>query len=68
MALLDILDAAAAEATATATRCTMDDLIEPIAVAGAATQPKKAAAGGSSISEGVGDLRPRRARISGVDR
>ncbi|MFE0732090.1 helix-turn-helix domain-containing protein [Streptomyces antibioticus] len=56
MALLDILD------------CTMDDLIEPIAVAGSATKPKRAAAGGTSISEGVGDLRPRRARITGVDR
>nr|WP_251982694.1 helix-turn-helix transcriptional regulator [Streptomyces violaceusniger] len=56
MALLDILD------------CTMDDLIEPIAVAGSATKPKEAAAGGTSVSEGVGDLRPRRARISGVER
>ncbi|WP_455568368.1 hypothetical protein [Streptomyces hawaiiensis] len=56
MALLDILD------------CTMDDLIEPIAVAGSAKRPKKAAAGGTSVAEGVGNLRPRRARISGVDR
>ncbi|MFJ3823573.1 helix-turn-helix domain-containing protein [Streptomyces nodosus] len=56
MALLDILD------------CTMDDLIEPITGVGAATKPKKAAAGGTAVSEGVGDLRPRRARITGVDR
>jgi DNA-binding Xre family transcriptional regulator len=56
MALLDILD------------CDMDDLIEPIAVAGAATKPKKAAMGGTAVSEGVGDLRPKRARITGVDR
>ncbi|MFE9455088.1 site-specific integrase [Streptomyces sp. NPDC006739] len=56
MALLDILD------------CAMDDLIEPIAVVGSAKRPKKAAAGGTSVAEGVGDLRPRRARISGVDR
>ena len=56
MALLDILD------------CTMDDLIEPVTGAGAAAKPKKAAAGGTAVSEGVGDLRPRRARITGVDR
>ncbi|MBT2401473.1 helix-turn-helix transcriptional regulator [Streptomyces sp. ISL-100] len=56
MALLDILD------------CAMDDLIEPIAGAGAATKPKKAAAGGTAVSDGVGDLRPKRARITGVDR
>ncbi|WUI72567.1 helix-turn-helix transcriptional regulator [Streptomyces sp. NBC_00400] len=56
MALLDILD------------CTMDDLIEPISTAGAAKKPKKAAAGGSATSEGVGELRPRRARIAGVER
>ncbi|MCX5317998.1 helix-turn-helix transcriptional regulator [Streptomyces sp. NBC_00154] len=56
MALLDILD------------CTMDDLIEPIATAGAAKKPKKAAAGGTTTSEGVGELRPRRARITGVER
>ena len=36
MALLDILD------------CTMDDLIEPVAAAGAAKKPKKAAAGGTA--------------------
>ncbi|MEU2840920.1 helix-turn-helix transcriptional regulator [Streptomyces sp. NPDC007076] len=57
MALLDILD------------CTMDDLIEPIAAAGAVKKPKKAAAGGSAPdTEGLGGLRPKRARIRGVDR
>ncbi len=56
MALLDILE------------CTMDDLIEPIATAAAAKKPKKAAAGGTSVPQGVGELRPRRARITGVDR
>jgi DNA-binding Xre family transcriptional regulator len=49
MALLDILD------------CTMEDLIEP--VAGAAASRKKRAAGGGE--QGIGDLRPRRARIAG---
>ena len=50
MALLDILD------------CTMDDLIEPVAVA----QPaKKAKAAGSDA--GVGALRPKRARITRVE-
>ncbi|KOV69838.1 XRE family transcriptional regulator [Streptomyces sp. AS58] len=57
MALLDILD------------CTMDDLIEPIAAAGTAKKPKKAASAGSAPeSEGLGGLRPKRARIRGVDR
>ncbi|MER5185145.1 helix-turn-helix transcriptional regulator [Streptomyces sp. NPDC002896] len=57
MALLDILD------------CTMDDLIEPIAVAGAVKKPKKAAVGGTaSGAEGLDGLRPKRARIRGVDR
>ncbi|ARZ66740.1 XRE family transcriptional regulator [Streptomyces albireticuli] len=56
MALLDILD------------CTMDDLIEPIVVAGAVKKPKRAAAGGSAPDiEGLGELRPKRARIRGVD-
>jgi DNA-binding Xre family transcriptional regulator len=47
MALLDILD------------CTMDDLIEPISVGGAAKKPKKAAAssGTAPDSEGLGGLR-----------
>ena len=47
MALLDILD------------CSMDDLLEPIAAA--AAPGRKARAGGGDT--GVGDLRPRRARI-----
>jgi len=50
MALMDILD------------CQMDELIEPIAVAGPARRTK-AAAGGEA---GVGDLRPRPARITAV--
>ncbi|MGD9482858.1 helix-turn-helix transcriptional regulator [Streptomyces sp. TRM70308] len=54
MALLDILN------------CTMDDLIEPIAAAG--TAKKAAAAGSAPESEGLGGLRPKRARIKGVDR
>jgi len=49
MALLDVLD------------CTMDDLIEPVPAAGAATKKKASAAGGGA---GVGGLRPRRARIT----
>lgn len=53
MALLDVLD------------CAMTDLIEPIE--SAAAKPTRAAAGGST-AEGVGDLRPKRARIDGVDR
>jgi DNA-binding Xre family transcriptional regulator len=51
MALLDILD------------CTMDDLIEPVAPASAATRRKKAV----GASDSVGDLRPKRARIRGVE-
>ncbi|MFB7747488.1 helix-turn-helix domain-containing protein [Streptomyces sp. NPDC056132] len=54
MALLDILD------------CTMDDLIEPVAAAGTgATSRTKKAVGAEA---GVGDLRPKRARIRGVER
>jgi DNA-binding Xre family transcriptional regulator len=53
MALLDILD------------CSMEDLIEPVAAAKPARRAK-AAAGGSEA--GVGDLRPKRARIAPVDR
>src|SRR6266567_6581764 len=49
MALLDILD------------CAMDDLIEPVPAAGAVTRKKASAAGGGA---GVGELRPRRARIA----
>jgi DNA-binding Xre family transcriptional regulator len=51
MALLDILD------------CTMDDLIEPVVAASATTRRKKAA----GASDSVGDLRPKRARIRGVE-
>jgi DNA-binding Xre family transcriptional regulator len=56
MALLDILD------------CTMDELIEPVADAAAATKPKRKAAAGGSGAEGIGGLRPKRARIAPVDR
>jgi len=53
MALLDVLD------------CSMDELIEPVP---AATGAGKAAAGGAGRGEpGVGDLRPRRARIVPVE-
>ncbi|MEU0205887.1 helix-turn-helix domain-containing protein [Streptomyces canus] len=57
MALLDILD------------CRMDDLIEPIAAATAVKKPKKAAAASaaSPAADGLGDLRPKRARIRRVD-
>jgi DNA-binding Xre family transcriptional regulator len=51
MALLDILD------------CSMEDLIEPVAVA-APTRKKKTAGGEEA---GVGVLRPRRARIIPVN-
>ncbi len=50
MAVLDILD------------CTIDDLIEPAAEPGAADRKKKAAGAGA----GIGELRPRRARIHGT--
>src|SRR5271170_3099010 len=50
MALLDILD------------CTMEELIEP---ADAARQGRKRTAAGGRDS-GVGDLRPKRARITGA--
>ena len=49
MALLDILD------------CSMEDLIEPAAAAD--TPARKERAGGGEEA-GVGDLRPRRARIT----
>ncbi|WP_198359590.1 helix-turn-helix domain-containing protein [Streptomyces fildesensis] len=53
MALLDLLD------------CTMDNLIEPAAATGtAATRPKKAAAGASTNTDSLGNLRPKRARIT----
>jgi DNA-binding Xre family transcriptional regulator len=48
MALLDILD------------CSVDDLIEPVPAAGAAKKKASAADG----EAGVGELRPRRARIT----
>src|SRR5712692_5069465 len=50
MALLDILE------------CSMEDLIEPVAEPGAEATRKKKAAGAEA---GVGDLRPRRARVHG---
>lgn len=54
MALLDILD------------CRLEDLIEPIA---AAKPTRKAADGtnGKAAEAGVGDLRPKPARITGTD-
>jgi DNA-binding Xre family transcriptional regulator len=51
MALLDILD------------CTMEDLVEPAAAARPARKAKTA----SGEEAGVGELRPRRARITGAD-
>jgi Cro/C1-type HTH DNA-binding domain len=51
MALLDILD------------CTMDELIEPVAIAQPARRSK--AVGGAEA--GVGELRPKRARIIRAD-
>jgi len=52
MALLDILD------------CTMNDLIEPTVSAEATTRTKKAV----GVEGGVGDLRPKRARVRGAGR
>jgi len=51
MALLDILG------------CKMEDLIEPVAVTKPAARKRTA----SGEEAGIGDLRPRRARITGVD-
>jgi DNA-binding Xre family transcriptional regulator len=51
MALLDILD------------CSMEDLIEPVAAAGVVRSKRTA----SGEEAGVGDMRPRRARIARVD-
>ncbi|WP_406239440.1 helix-turn-helix domain-containing protein [Nocardia sp. NBC_01009] len=51
MALLDILD------------CTMEDLIEPAAAIEAAARGKRAV----GAETGIGDLRPRRARIRGTE-
>jgi DNA-binding Xre family transcriptional regulator len=56
MALLDILD------------CAMDDLIEPVPAAGITARPKKAVSGGALAAEGIDGLRPKRARITGIDR
>jgi DNA-binding Xre family transcriptional regulator len=53
MALLDILD------------CSMDELIEPFAEGRGATTRKRKAVGAEAS---VGDLRPKRARIQGVER
>jgi DNA-binding Xre family transcriptional regulator len=50
MALLDILD------------CSMSDLIEPVALSGGRSRIAKTAGGGSTA--GVGQLRPKRARIT----
>ena len=52
MALLDILD------------CSMDELVEPIAEATPASRSR--VAGGAEV--GVGDLRPKRARVTRADR
>ncbi|MER7695695.1 helix-turn-helix transcriptional regulator [Streptomyces sp. NPDC096095] len=53
MALLDILG------------CTMDELIEPVAAAGSRRRHSAAAGGGLVAGKdvGLGDLRPKRARI-----
>lgn len=50
MALLDILD------------CSMADLIEPVALSGGRSRTAKTA--GASTTAGVGQLRPKRARIT----
>ncbi len=52
MALLDILD------------CSMGELIEPVAAGGSARKTKTTAGGDA----GIGALRPKRARITGVER
>jgi DNA-binding Xre family transcriptional regulator len=51
MALLDVLD------------CSMEDLIEPIAAA----KPSRKAKTAGGEEAGVGDLRPKRARIARAD-
>lgn len=51
MALLDILE------------CRMDELIEPVAAHGAG-RGKKAAGAGNAPEAGVGEFRPRRARVA----
>ena|SRR3569833_1057903 len=52
MALLDILD------------CSMEDLIEPVAAAQSASRRRVVGGGGDG---GVGELRPKRARITAAD-
>lgn len=54
MALLDILD------------CSIAELIEPVAAGGPARSSK--AAGGGHAGAGIGQLRPKRARITGAGR
>src|SRR4030081_1679086 len=51
MALLDILD------------CAMDGLIEHVAAPSAAAKPRNKVAAGGSGADGIGDLRPKPARI-----
>ena len=55
MSLLDILD------------CTMDDLIEPVAAAGAESTSRRRKAAGAEAVAGVGGLRPKRTRIRGLE-
>jgi DNA-binding Xre family transcriptional regulator len=48
--------------------CRMEDLIEPVAAAATASRPKKkAAAGGGTPEPELGTLRPKRARITGIE-
>ena len=54
MALLDILD------------CSIAELIEPVAAGGPARNPE--AADGGLAGAGIGQLRPKRARITGAGR
>lgn len=51
MALLDILD------------CRMDELIEPVAARSAGTRKKAAGQDGEPAGPGVGEFRPKRARV-----
>jgi DNA-binding Xre family transcriptional regulator len=55
MALLDILN------------CSMEDLVEPVAEASAATKPNRKVAAGGATAESIGNLRPKRARITPAD-
>lgn len=54
MALLDILG------------CSMDELIEPVTAASGGAPPRRKKAAGAET--GIGDLRPKRARIDGPNR